>query len=167
MRDRFLLDISGHRPTHVDTFANERFEYVISLCDKAREACPEFPGDPGRMHWSMPDPAAGEDGLAGYPAFARTAAELDARIRFLLPVLDRPPWPRESKRELSRVHGSAAAGNSGSVPLTRAGAGTAPAGGGISALSCRAVPLLLAAAGGYRNSAEARGLVLATWTRQL
>ena len=89
MRDRYRIDITGHRPTHVETVAHERFDYVISLCDKAREACPEFPSEPGRIHWSLPDPAAGEGSLAGYPAFERTAAELDTRIRFLLPVLDR------------------------------------------------------------------------------
>jgi ArsR family transcriptional regulator, arsenate/arsenite/antimonite-responsive transcriptional repressor / arsenate reductase (thioredoxin) len=89
MRDRYHVDITAHRPTHVETAARERFDYVISLCDKAREACPEFPGRPGRIHWSLPDPAAGEGGLAGYPAFERTAAELDTRIRFLLPALDR------------------------------------------------------------------------------
>jgi ArsR family transcriptional regulator, arsenate/arsenite/antimonite-responsive transcriptional repressor / arsenate reductase (thioredoxin) len=60
---------------------------VISLCDKAREACPEFSGRPARVHWSLPDPAAGEGGLAGYAAFERTAAELDTRIQFLLPAL--------------------------------------------------------------------------------
>jgi ArsR family transcriptional regulator, arsenate/arsenite/antimonite-responsive transcriptional repressor / arsenate reductase (thioredoxin) len=89
MRDRYGVDIAGHRPVQVETAARERFDYVVSLCDKAREACPEFPGRPGLIHWSMPDPAAGEGGLAGYPAFERTAAELDARIGFLLPVLDR------------------------------------------------------------------------------
>ncbi|MCW2931096.1 MAG: arsR [Actinomycetia bacterium] len=89
MRDRYRIDISGHRPAAVETAARERFDYVISLCDKAREACPEFPGRPRLIHWSLPDPAAGEGGLAGYPAFERTAAELDARIAFLLPVLDR------------------------------------------------------------------------------
>jgi ArsR family transcriptional regulator, arsenate/arsenite/antimonite-responsive transcriptional repressor / arsenate reductase (thioredoxin) len=88
MRDRYGVDITGHRPVQVDTAARERFDYVISLCDKAREACPEFTGHPGLVHWSMPDPATGEGGLAGYPAFERTAAELDARIGFLLPVLD-------------------------------------------------------------------------------
>jgi protein-tyrosine-phosphatase/DNA-binding transcriptional ArsR family regulator len=88
MRDRFGVDIAGHRPVQVETAARERFDYVISLCDKAREACPEFTGDPGLIHWSLPDPAAGEGGLAGYPAFERTAVELDARIGFLLPVLD-------------------------------------------------------------------------------
>ncbi len=88
MRDRYGVDIAGHRPVQVETAARERFDYVISLCDKAREACPEFTGRPGLIHWSLPDPAAGEGGLAGYPAFERTAAELDARIGFLLPVLD-------------------------------------------------------------------------------
>jgi protein-tyrosine-phosphatase/DNA-binding transcriptional ArsR family regulator len=89
MRDRYRIDIAGHRPVHAETAARERFDYVISLCDKAREACPEFTGRPGLIHWSLPDPAAGEGGPAGYPAFERTAAELDARIGYLLPVLDR------------------------------------------------------------------------------
>jgi ArsR family transcriptional regulator, arsenate/arsenite/antimonite-responsive transcriptional repressor / arsenate reductase (thioredoxin) len=89
MRDRYGVDIAGHRPVQAQTAARERFDYVISLCDKAREDCPEFTGGPRLIHWSLPDPAAGESGLAGYPAFERSAAELDARIGFLLPVLDR------------------------------------------------------------------------------
>ncbi len=89
MLDRYRIDISRHRPTHVDVVASQRFDYVISLCDKAREACPEFSGRPARIHWSLPDPAAGEGGLAGYAAFGRTADELDARIQFLLPALGR------------------------------------------------------------------------------
>jgi ArsR family transcriptional regulator, arsenate/arsenite/antimonite-responsive transcriptional repressor / arsenate reductase (thioredoxin) len=89
MRDGYGVDIAGHRPVPVEAAARERFDYVISLCDKAREACPEFAGRPDLIHWSLPDPAAGEGGLAGYAAFERTAAELDARIGFLLPVLDR------------------------------------------------------------------------------
>jgi ArsR family transcriptional regulator, arsenate/arsenite/antimonite-responsive transcriptional repressor / arsenate reductase (thioredoxin) len=87
MRDQHGIDIAGHRPTAVDEVAGRRFDYVISLCDKAREAFPEFAGQPARMHWSMPDPGSGEGGLRGYPAFERTAAELDTRISFLLPVL--------------------------------------------------------------------------------
>jgi len=88
LRDRYRIDISGHRPTHVEAVTGQRFDYVISLCDKAREACPEFSFRPGRVHWSLPDPAAGEDGLAGIAAFERTAADLDTRIRFLLPALE-------------------------------------------------------------------------------
>ena len=38
------LDISERRPKHLDTFAGQRFGYVISLCDRVREVCPEFPG---------------------------------------------------------------------------------------------------------------------------
>jgi protein-tyrosine-phosphatase len=88
MRDRYGVDIASHRPVRVESAAGERFDYVISLCDKAREACPEFAGRPGLIHWSLADPAAGEGGLTGYPAFERTAAELDARIGFLLPALN-------------------------------------------------------------------------------
>ena len=90
MRDRYRLDISGHRPVDVASVAAQPFDCVISLCDKAREACPDFAGAPGRVHWSLPDPASGEGGLAGYAAFERTASELDARIQFLLPVLAVP-----------------------------------------------------------------------------
>jgi ArsR family transcriptional regulator, arsenate/arsenite/antimonite-responsive transcriptional repressor / arsenate reductase (thioredoxin) len=88
LRERYRIDISGHRPTQVQTVAGQRFDYVISLCDKAREACPEFAGQPGRIHWSLPDPATAEGGLAGPPAFERMAADLDTRIRFLLPAID-------------------------------------------------------------------------------
>lgn len=90
MRNRYRIDIAGHLPVHVETLAGQRFDCVISLCDKAREACPAFSGHPARIHWSLPDPAAGEGGLTGYPAFERAAAELDTRIRFLLPRLDGP-----------------------------------------------------------------------------
>jgi protein-tyrosine-phosphatase/DNA-binding transcriptional ArsR family regulator len=88
LRDRYRIEISGHQTTHVAAVAGQRFDYVISLCDKAREACPEFAGSPGRIHWSLPDPAASDgDAHAAYTGFERVAAELSTRIRFLLPVL--------------------------------------------------------------------------------
>ncbi|WP_406164790.1 hypothetical protein [Streptomyces sp. NBC_00996] len=46
-----------------------------------------FPGRPRRVHWSVPDPAAGATDQAGHPAFQRTAGDIDARIRYLLPIL--------------------------------------------------------------------------------
>jgi protein-tyrosine-phosphatase/DNA-binding transcriptional ArsR family regulator len=88
LRDRYRIDISGHRPTHVDTVASEPFDCVVSLCDKAREACPDFMGSPRRVHWSLPDPAAGPDSpRAAYARFDHLATELSTRIDFLLPVL--------------------------------------------------------------------------------
>lgn len=79
------IDISQQRPKHLDTFRRERLDYVISLCDRVREICPEFPGQPPTIHWSIPDPAAepGSD-RDTYPAFERTATELEMRIRYLL-----------------------------------------------------------------------------------
>ena len=79
------IDISGHRSKHLDEFAGQHFDHVISLCDKVREVCPEFPGHPDVVHWSMPDPsAAGSTPEAGYPAFGRALEELSTRIGFLL-----------------------------------------------------------------------------------
>jgi len=75
------LDISGRRAKHLDTFAGQRFGYVISLCDRVREVCPEFPGHPQMIHWSIADPSGEEN---PYPAFRRVAAELRTRIGFLL-----------------------------------------------------------------------------------
>jgi ArsR family transcriptional regulator, arsenate/arsenite/antimonite-responsive transcriptional repressor / arsenate reductase (thioredoxin) len=78
------IDISGRRPKRVDEFADEHFDFVITLCDRVREVCPEFDGSPITSHWSMPDPAAEVgDGPDDAP-FIRTADELTTRIDFLL-----------------------------------------------------------------------------------
>src|SRR5207247_3289327 len=56
MRERGI-DISGRRSKHLSEFAGQRFDYVISLCDRVREVCPEFPGGPELIRWRIPDPA--------------------------------------------------------------------------------------------------------------
>ncbi|MGC5022204.1 hypothetical protein [Micromonospora sp. DT47] len=61
---------------------------MITLCDKAREVCLESDDHPRLLHWSVPDPAAaGNSDQASYSAFTRTAADIDTRVRHLLPVL--------------------------------------------------------------------------------
>ncbi len=52
------IDIAGHRSKSVDEFAGQEFDYVITVCDNAREACPYFPGGGKRIHHSFEDPAA-------------------------------------------------------------------------------------------------------------
>ncbi len=88
------IDLGGHASKHVSVFASRHFEYVITLCDRVREVCPEFPGHPGYLHWSIPDPAAAS-GAAGdtYPAFEQIAAELETRIGFLLAAISAGPRP--------------------------------------------------------------------------
>ena len=52
------IDISRHRAKSVDEFAGHAFDYVITVCDNARESCPVFPAATKRIHWSLDDPAA-------------------------------------------------------------------------------------------------------------
>ncbi|MGP4024062.1 arsenate reductase/protein-tyrosine-phosphatase family protein [Actinomadura sp. 3N407] len=91
LREDYGIDVGGRRPRHLDTVARLGFDYVISLCDKVREVCPEFTDRPRQIHWSIPDPAAGGSGRPGHAAFRRTAAQIDTRIRYLLPVLAMNP----------------------------------------------------------------------------
>ena len=83
------IDLAGRRSKHLGEFAAERFDYVISLCDRVREVCPEFPGGPELIHWSIADPAREPGGdEETLPAFERTAAELHARIGFLIEAIE-------------------------------------------------------------------------------
>jgi protein-tyrosine-phosphatase len=88
MRERGI-DISGQRSKHLSGLTSSRFDYVITLCDRVREVCPEFPGAPEPVHWSIPDPAREPGGdEETLPAFERTAAELETRIGFLIPAIE-------------------------------------------------------------------------------
>jgi protein-tyrosine-phosphatase/DNA-binding transcriptional ArsR family regulator len=78
------IDLSAARPKHLDEFIGRRFDWVITLCDRVREVCPEFPGHPATAHWSIPDPAADP---ADRPAFDRVAVELAERIESLLSTI--------------------------------------------------------------------------------
>jgi protein-tyrosine-phosphatase/DNA-binding transcriptional ArsR family regulator len=93
MREEHGIDLRGRASKHVDAFAGRRFDQVISLCDKVREVCPEFPHHPETIHWSIPNPATGEADDVTYPLFRQTAAELATRIRFLLAA--RAPTEKE------------------------------------------------------------------------
>jgi arsenate reductase len=76
------IDISAHRSKSVDEFAGQDFDYVITVCDSAKESCPVFPAKTKRIHWSIEDPSVTQgsekDTLA---AFRRIRDELRARLQ--------------------------------------------------------------------------------------
>jgi protein-tyrosine-phosphatase/DNA-binding transcriptional ArsR family regulator len=91
------IDIADRTTKHLNRFARNRFDRVITLCDKVKEVCPEFPGSPPTAHWSMADPAAdGDSDDASYPTFVRTADEIDGRIDLLIARLSAAPRPERS-----------------------------------------------------------------------
>jgi protein-tyrosine-phosphatase/DNA-binding transcriptional ArsR family regulator len=87
VRDTVGIDISHQRPQHLDALSGHRFDHMITLCDRAREAGPILAHHARRAHWSVLDPGTAD---GGYRAFRRTAADIDTRIRHLLAVLIDP-----------------------------------------------------------------------------
>jgi protein-tyrosine-phosphatase/DNA-binding transcriptional ArsR family regulator len=89
--EQFGIDVTSQRPRALTELNRHRFDHVVTLCDRAREACPEFAHTPRRAHWSIRDPAmTSGSARAGYAAFQQVAADIDTRIRHLLPSLDIP-----------------------------------------------------------------------------
>lgn len=81
----FGLEMEGQRPKSFDEVGDRPFDYVITLCDRAAEHCPVFPGAPERIHWGYPDPAAVTAGPEETRlAFERTATDIAGRLRTLL-----------------------------------------------------------------------------------
>ena len=79
------IDIAARHTKSLGRFTRIRFDRVITLCDKVREICPEFPGSPATAHWSIADPAAaGASEEESYPAFRNVADEIEDRVTLLL-----------------------------------------------------------------------------------
>jgi protein-tyrosine-phosphatase len=85
VRRIFGLDMEGQRPKSAREFVGRHFDVVITVCDRAAESCPTFPGAPEIVRWSLPDPAE----VAGNAeekrrAFENSARDLMRRIRLWL-----------------------------------------------------------------------------------
>ncbi len=79
------IDISHHRSKDVSEFDGQRFDAVITVCDRAKEACPVFPGAKTMLHWSLEDPAEAQGSPAERMAvFRRVRDEIAGRIRGFL-----------------------------------------------------------------------------------
>ncbi len=78
------IDISNQRSKSVDEFENETFDYVVTVCDNARDSCPVFLGAKHRLHWGLEDPAAaGGDEETRLAAFRRIRDQLHDRVKSL------------------------------------------------------------------------------------
>ena len=76
------IDISGHRSKSADEFAGQAFDFVVTVCDNARDNCPVFPAGTERIHWSIEDPAAVEGTEAErLAAFRRIRDRIGERVK--------------------------------------------------------------------------------------
>lgn len=76
------VDISDHQSKPVASFLGQSFKYLITVCDRARERCPIFPGAVNRVDWPIQDPAAVQGSDAQRLAiFRRTRDEIGERVR--------------------------------------------------------------------------------------
>ncbi len=79
------VDISSQRSKPLEPFLRQPFDYLLTLCDDAKQSCPAFPGASQNIHWSIPDPAAARGADEERMGVFRSVREdLAARIRLLL-----------------------------------------------------------------------------------
>jgi arsenate reductase len=95
--DEIGIDISGQQSKTLDRYLNEPFNWVITVCDTARQNCPVFPGVEQTAHWGVDDPteATGTD-ADRLDAFRRARDDLRNRIRLFIAAASRPDRPPQS-----------------------------------------------------------------------
>ncbi len=89
--DALGIDIRGQQSKHLREFDGQSFDYVITVCDRAREVCPEFPGEREQIHWGFSDPAEIEDAAERRRIFGQIAHQLQTRITYFLARLSEQP----------------------------------------------------------------------------
>jgi arsenate reductase len=95
---------AGHQPRGLDTIAEQDWDFVITVCDRAKESCPILPGRPVFAHWGMPDPAE----VVGTDAVKRRAFDdafrlINRRIDLLLALPVEKLERRALEHRLSRI----------------------------------------------------------------
>jgi len=85
------VDISGQESKTLERYLGEPFDYVVTVCDDANEACPVFPGAENRLHWSFQDPSRAEGSEENrLEVFRKVRDEIQTRISEELLAGDRP-----------------------------------------------------------------------------
>jgi arsenate reductase len=93
LEDKFGIDTSTLVPKPMSHFLTERFDFVITVCDRVAEKCPVLPGDPQRIHWSFDDPTVEPTADAQRRACEHVANGLAGRLRIWMSL-------REIRRRL-------------------------------------------------------------------
>ena len=89
------IDLAGQRAKNLERYLGEPFDFIITVCDKARDRCPNFPGDNERIHWGFEDPAqVGGTAAEQLQAFRRVRNEIRDRLR---------PWIALQRRRLRQT----------------------------------------------------------------
>lgn len=84
LKDVYNVDASEARSKSLEELRDVEFDFVITVCDNARESCPVWPGQPIVAHWGSPDPAAVEGSDAEkYRAFKEVALQINRRLQLL------------------------------------------------------------------------------------
>jgi protein-tyrosine-phosphatase len=96
---RMGIDISQQQSKHLDTLQSEPFDYVVTVCDQVYEVCPDYPGNPVRMHWGLPDPSGVDAADADRKrAFQQVAHLLVEHVRTLLLLIEQHPRSQQAAR---------------------------------------------------------------------
>ncbi len=81
LKDIYDVDATSARSKSWEEFGDIDFDFVITVCDNARDSCPVWPGHPAVLHWSLPDPALAEGSDAEvYDTFKQVASEIEQRV---------------------------------------------------------------------------------------
>lgn len=87
--EKYLINASKARSKSWDEYRDVKFDFVITVCDRAKETCPIWPGQPVIAHWGSPDPAAAEgDHDAKFKVFLDVATQITARINIFCAFRD-------------------------------------------------------------------------------
>ena len=90
LREKYAIDASAARSKSWDEFSGVTFDFIITVCDNAREACPVWPGQPVLAHWGSPDPAAAEGTEDQRKwVFVQVASQIARRVELLCCLPDR------------------------------------------------------------------------------
>jgi arsenate reductase len=98
------IDITAQRSKGIDAFAGQAFDWVITVCDTARQECPTFPGVQHTAHWGIDDPSKVQgDDAQRLAAFRAARDELRNRVRLLLTMASRPDTVRPAAEHLPNI----------------------------------------------------------------